>query len=244
MRLSALEASAALHAAAILLLVFLPKPGPLPTVKLTTPTRLVLLPLYTPKLETGGGGNNHSLPASRGAIPRLRRPLLLPPTPAPPAEQPQLPLAAALPAPDNFDLAVQIVGLPTGLYGPPSAGPGRYGGIGSGDGPGAGPGNGNGPGIAASTALSAPTQPPIVLYKVEPEFSEEARKARFQGTVLVRVVIGEDGLPSRFQIIRPAGLGLDEKAIEAVSQWRFRPGMRNGKPVAVPADISLNFRLL
>jgi len=85
---------------------------------------------------------------------------------------------------------------------------------------------------------------PVPLYKVEPEYSEEARKAKYQGTVILSIVIDEQGRPRDLKVIRPLGLGLDEKAIEAVSKWRFRPGYKDGKPVAVLATVEVNFRLL
>jgi len=85
---------------------------------------------------------------------------------------------------------------------------------------------------------------PGVIFKVEPEYSEEARKAKFQGTVLLSIVVDEKGLPRDIKVVRSIGLGLDEKAIEAVQKWRFRPGMRNGKPVPVFATVEVNFRLL
>jgi TonB family protein len=85
---------------------------------------------------------------------------------------------------------------------------------------------------------------PQLLTKVEPEYSEEARKAKFQGTVLLYVEVDEKGLPRNIRIIRPLGLGLDQKAIEAVEKWKFIPGKKDGKPVAVQAQIEVNFRLL
>ena len=83
-----------------------------------------------------------------------------------------------------------------------------------------------------------------MILKVEPEYSEEARKAKFQGTVILFVVVDEKGNPRELKVIRPLGLGLDQKAIEAVEKWKFRPGMKDGKPVAVQATIEVNFRLL
>ena len=86
--------------------------------------------------------------------------------------------------------------------------------------------------------------PPKLLFKVEPEYSEEARAAKYQGTTIVSVEIGIDGRARNLKIQRSLGLGLDEKAIEAVNQWRFEPGIRNGQPVTVAATIEVNFRLL
>lgn len=88
--------------------------------------------------------------------------------------------------------------------------------------------------------VSAPT----LLYKVEPSYSEEARAAKYQGTVVVGVEIGPDGMAHNAQIVRSLGLGLDQKALDAVSQWKFKPGMKDGVPVTVAASIEVNFRLL
>jgi TonB family protein len=85
---------------------------------------------------------------------------------------------------------------------------------------------------------------PSVLYKRDPDYTEEARSAKYQGTVLLGIDVGADGYAYNIRVIRSLGLGLDEKAIEAVSQWRFRPGMRDGQPVTVQATIEINFRLL
>ncbi|HEU0138978.1 MAG TPA: TonB family protein [Bryobacteraceae bacterium] len=86
--------------------------------------------------------------------------------------------------------------------------------------------------------------PPKLLFKLEPEYSEEARAAKYQGTAVISVEIGLDGKPGNLKIQRSLGLGLDEKAIEAVNQWKFEPGTRNGQPVTVAATIEVNFRLL
>jgi len=86
--------------------------------------------------------------------------------------------------------------------------------------------------------------PPKLLFKVEPEYSEEARAAKYQGAAVISVEIGPDEKPGNLKIQRSLGLGLDEKAIEAVNQWKFEPGTRNGQPVTVAATIEVNFRLL
>jgi TonB family protein len=85
---------------------------------------------------------------------------------------------------------------------------------------------------------------PALLYKVEPMYTEEARAAKYQGTVLLYIEVGADGFAHNIQVQRSLGLGLDQKAIDAVSQWRFRPGMKDGQPVTVQATIEVNFRLL
>lgn len=85
---------------------------------------------------------------------------------------------------------------------------------------------------------------PVPTFRADPEYSEEARKAKWQGAVLLQVVIDESGIPQSIQVVRPLGLGLDQKAIEAVEKWRFKPGMKDGQPVPVAANIEVNFRLL
>jgi len=85
---------------------------------------------------------------------------------------------------------------------------------------------------------------PTVLYKVEPEYSEEARKAKYQGTVELVIEVDTNGKPRNLKVVRSLGLGLDEKAIEAVEKWKFRPGYKDGHPVVVQAYVEVNFRLL
>ncbi len=84
---------------------------------------------------------------------------------------------------------------------------------------------------------------PVLKSKVEPEYSPEARAAKYDGTVLLNTEIGADGRVRDIQVIRPLGLGLDEKAVEAVTKWRFEPGTISGQPVAVRATIEVKFKL-
>jgi TonB family protein len=85
---------------------------------------------------------------------------------------------------------------------------------------------------------------PVPVYRPEPEYSEEARKAKWQGAVLLSIVVDENGVPQNIMVVRSIGLGLDQKAIEAVQKWRFKPGVKDGKAVPVFANIEVNFRLL
>jgi TonB family protein len=85
---------------------------------------------------------------------------------------------------------------------------------------------------------------PVVVSKKDPEYTEVARAAKYQGTVLLYVEIGPDGMAHNTRVVRSLGLGLDEKAIEAVAQWQFKPGTKDGQPVTVAATIEVNFRLL
>jgi TonB family protein len=85
---------------------------------------------------------------------------------------------------------------------------------------------------------------PALLSKVEPQYTEEARAAKLRGTVLLYIEVDPDGTAQNIAIKRSLGLGLDEKAIEAIRQWRFRPGVKDGAPVTVAAQVEVNFRLL
>jgi TonB family protein len=84
---------------------------------------------------------------------------------------------------------------------------------------------------------------PSLLSKIEPEYSEEARATKLQGTVLVKVVVDTDGLAKDIQVLKSQGMGLDEQAVIAITQWKFKPGMKDGVPVPVLAQIEINFRL-
>ena len=85
---------------------------------------------------------------------------------------------------------------------------------------------------------------PVLVYKVAPDYSDEARAARCHGTVLLGVIIDETGKPRDIHVLKPLGLGLDEKAVEAVQRWRFSPGLKDGQPVCVAANVEVNFQLL
>jgi TonB family protein len=202
----------------------------------------------------GGGGDRSPLPASKGRLPRADLKQFTPPTAVIQNENPRLVMEPTIIADPNMPLPnvnMPNFGDPFGQIGPPSSGPGSGGGIGSGSGggvgsgrgPGVGPGSGGGFGGGAFR-IGGGVSAPVPIYKVEPEYSEEARKAKFQGTVVLAIVVDETGKVTNIRVIRPLGMGLDEKAIEAVSKWRFRPGYKDGKPVPVMANVEVNFRLL
>jgi periplasmic protein TonB len=202
----------------------------------------------------GGGGDKSPLPASQGKLPKIAPRQFTPPQAVINNPNPKLVMEPTIVVQPDAPLP-QVMspnyGNPLAIPGPPSNGQGSGGGIGSGRGGGVGSGNGVGfgPGSGAGTGggvyrIGGGVSSPIPIYKPEPEYSEEARKAKFQGVVLLAVVIDEDGKTSNIRVLRPLGLGLDEKAIEAVQKWRFRPSMKDGRPVAVQANIEVNFRLL
>ena len=134
-------------------------------------------------------------------------------------------------------------GDPLAGIGLPSTGNGLGNGIGSGRGNGVGPGSGGGTGGGAYKPGGGVTAP-IAILKPEPEYSEEARKAKWSGSVMISLVVDVNGMPQSVQVVKPLGLGLDQKAIEAIMKWRFKPGTKDGKPVPVQATVEVNFRLL
>jgi protein TonB len=202
----------------------------------------------------GGGGQNSPLPPSKGKLPRFDTKQLTPPTPVIRNETPKLAVEPTVIVPQDIQLPqvdIAAFGDPLGKIGLPSAGPGsgggigtgRGGGVGSGSGSGVGPGSGGGIGGGAFR-VGGGVSAPALLRKVEPEYSEEARKAKYQGTVQLAVEVWPDGRAHNIRVIRSLGLGLDEKAIEAVQKWTFAPGKKDGAPVKVQATIEVNFRLL
>lgn len=228
------------------------------TVSLVAPDLAPYIPQGKPKLEKmgggGGGGDNSPLPPSKGRLPRVAPRQFTPPMAVVNNPNPKLliePTIIVQPDAQLPQVNMNVWGDPLARVGPPSNGPGSGGGIGtgsgggvgSGEGPGFGPGRGGGVG-GGVYRIGGGVSAPALVFKVEPEYSEEARKAKFQGTVVLYVVVDEKGMPRDLKVVRPLGLGLDEKAIEAVTKWRFKPGFKDGKPVAVAATIEVNFRLL
>ncbi len=202
----------------------------------------------------GGGGDRSPTPPSKGKLPRFAARQFAPPMAVVRNENPKLVMEPTLiiqPDANIPQVDMDVLGDPLAKSIVASNGPGSGGGIGVDAGGGVGPGRGAGfgPGRGGNTGggayrIGGGVSSPTVLYKVEPEYSEEARKARFQGTVLLFIVVDEYGNPRDLKVIRPAGWGLDERALEAVQKWRFNPGRKDGRPVAVQATVEVNFRLL
>ncbi len=203
----------------------------------------------------GGGGGDRSLtPPSQGKLPRIAPKQFTPPVAVVRNPDPKLvmePTIIAQPDAPVPQINLPNLGDPLAGFKAPSNGPGSGGGIGTGSGGGVGPGKGAGygPGEGGNMGggvyrIGGGVSAPALIYKVEPEYSEEARKAKHQGTVVLYIVVDDKGNPQGMRVVRPIGLGLDEKAIEAVKKWRFKPGLKDGRPVAVAATIEVNFRLL
>ena len=197
----------------------------------------------------GGGGQHSPLPPSKGHPPKPAPRVFTPPVMTiqdshPLLEMPPTVLSAV-------DTQLPTLNLPlgslTGVSGPPSGGPGLSGGNGNGNhggnGDQAGPGGGDGSEGFTGLHGRNVTQP-VLLFRKDPEYSEEARKAKFQGTVELGIVVNAAGQVTNVRVLRSVGLGLDERAIEAVRQWKFRAGTMDGKAVSTRAVVEVNFRLL
>lgn len=192
----------------------------------------------------------------RPPVPRRPPPsVVIPPSrPRPDPILPTLALAPAVNAPvvplesDQLELA----GLPDPPKpsAQPSAGPGTGGGIGSGHGAGLGEGDGGGIGSGSGGGTGggpyrpgSGIEPPLLLREVRASYTAEARRRAIEGDVVLEIVVRRDGVVSNVRLIRSLGAGLDEKAVEAVRQWRFAPARRQGQPVDVVVTVSVAFSL-
>jgi len=216
--------------------------------KLTDPP--IALPVA--KVQGGGGGGGaHQVPMpTKGRLPevakmQITQPQILrinrPKLSVEPVEAVKMPDNNALP---NLGMtqSLQIALASQGKGSGSGFGQGLGGGIGAGRGIGAGPGSGGGYGgglMSVGGGVSAPQ----VLHSVEPEFTDDARRANYQGNVSVQLIVDSEGNPQNVRLVNHLGMGLDEKAIEAVKQYRFRPAMYQGHPVAVQIVIDVDFHL-
>jgi TonB family protein len=231
---------------------------PRETVTLIAPDDSAMLPITPKKPQTmgggGGGGDRDKLQAPKGKLPKSAMEQITPPAMVIRNPDPKLPVEPTVVLPPHIKLASNMPNLGNPMTnipsGPPSNGTGSGGGIGSGagggvgsgTGPGVGPGRGGGIGggvFRVGGGVSAPR----ALDTPDPEYSEEARKAKYQGTVVLWLIVGPDGKPRDIKVARALGMGLDQKAIEAVRNWKFEPAMKDGKPVAVQINVEVNFRL-
>jgi TonB family protein len=122
-------------------------------------------------------------------------------------------------------------------------GTGYGGGLGSGNGNGYGPGSGGNTG-GGLYKVGGQVSQPVPLNNVEAEFSDEARRAKYQGVCIISVIVDAQGNPQNPRVVRALGMGLDEKALEAVRKYKFKPAMKDGKtPVPVMINVEVNFRL-
>ena len=201
----------------------------------------------------GGGGTRDILQATKGKIPPPSlKPQIVPPSVKPP----EIAKLEVPPTVNMQNLKMPNANLPnfgtlTGtVNGPLSNGTGTGGGIGNGIGTGVGSGNGNGvgPGSGGNTGggvfrIGNGVSAPELIFQPEPEFSDEARKAKYQGICNVYLIVDATGTPRNVRVVRPIGMGLDEKALDAVRRYKFKPAMKDGKPVAVALQVEVDFHI-
>jgi protein TonB len=202
----------------------------------------------------GGGGRQSKTPPSKGQLPEFSlKPPLIAPRPETPLKPPVLPVPETVLVdprlqPKRDDL--MLTGLPTGIDGPPSPGPGTGGGMGSGTGGGMGSGEGGGVGpgrggnmgggdfglgggnLNPDGSAKSVDSKPVLMNRPQPLYTEEARKNKIQGTVRVRIMVGSDGRVKRASIVTGLPDGLNEMALQAAHRMQFRPATKGGQPVA------------
>jgi periplasmic protein TonB len=205
----------------------------------------------------GGGGDRDPIPAPKGQPPKATlEQQITPPAIVMRNPQPKLAVQPTVVAPPAVHVAenhMPTLGTATSTVmpaAPPSNGTGAGGGIGSGSG--GGVGVGHGPGIGAGSGggigggvykvgggISAPT----AISSPDPQYTEEARRAKKQGMCTLWLIVDSTGRPRDIRVVRGLGFGLDEKALEAVRNWRFQPALKDGKPVDVQISVEVEFHL-
>jgi TonB family protein len=255
------------HAAAIAGIIYLSvavphvKPQPKPVDHITyIPTEAPVFQPVAKPLEKasgggGGGGDHDIIRAPKGKLPKQTMEQITPPAMVIRNEHPKLVAEPTVVMPPTVKIAsnnMPNLGDPLSKIpaGPPSngigsgsgIGSGAGGGVGAGSGPGVGEGRGGGFGggvFRVGGGVSAPK----AIFAPDPEYSEEARKAKYQGTAVLSLIVGADGRPRQISVARSLGMGLDQKAIEAVKQWKFEPAKKDGVPVAVMIRVDVDFHL-
>ncbi|HME36294.1 MAG TPA: energy transducer TonB [Candidatus Sulfotelmatobacter sp.] len=250
----------ALLAAAIAIAVFIghrivnAAPTQKATVTLVDPGDLPLLKEAKTQVGGGGGGGDRDvLQASKGKLPKFSMEQITPPAAVIRNDNPKLAVEPTIVIPPQVQLASNTMPnlgdpmshavIPSNGTGSGSGiGSGSGGGVGSGKGPGFGPGEGGGTGGGVFHMGSGAT-PPRAIYSPEPEFSDEARKAKYQGVCTLGVIVDANGHPTNIRVLNSLGMGLDEKAIETVKTWRFEPAMKDGHPVRFEIAVEVDFHL-
>jgi TonB family protein len=200
----------------------------------------------------GGGGNHELLEASKGKLPEFAKKQIVPPQSLK-IDNPKIAVEPTVVMPDMKlpDAKMPDLGIPQssqvafasqGSGSGSGFGSGSGGGVGSGNGNGVGPGEGGGYG-GGIYHVGGGVSNPTLIYAPDPEFSDEARRAKYQGVCIVGLIVDAGGNPQKVHIVRPLGMGLDEKAMDAVRLYKFKPAQLKGKNVAVEVNIEVNFRI-
>jgi periplasmic protein TonB len=202
----------------------------------------------------GGGGGEHSIvDPIKGHLPKIEKDPIVP-AQVETVDKPKLAMESAIMVQQNITLpdnpTLPTIGvknstnvtLASGGQGSNGIGNGSGGGLGNGTGDGYGPGYGGGAGGGLYRVGGGVTAP-VALNNVEAEFSDEARRAKYQGVCIISLIVDAQGNPQNPRVVRALGMGLDEKALEAVRKYRFRPAMKGNTPVPVMISVEVNFRL-
>lgn len=225
-------------------------------VKPETASTRPFVPITMPQAQAmggGGGGGSHDLiQASKGHLPKFEKLQITPPSvikvdhpiiPAPPSVQaPPMNLPNQNLPNVGVTTSPQVKLASNGTGGNAGIGSGNGTGLGAGKGAGLGAGNGQGFGGGVYN-VGGGVSAPVVIYAPEPEFSNEARRAKYQGVVDLQIVVTPQGRTTDIKVVRHLGMGLDEKAIEAVRKYRFKPARYHGHPVAVRMIVEVDFHL-
>jgi TonB family protein len=245
MRKPAALVSLAIHVIAAILLFCITFPEAAPRV-IPAAVHIFMPRLDQSVKKDGGGGQRQPLPPTKGEAPKVVAPKVFVPPMVTRMESPKLVVLAALSDMPEYNITAPQVGDPRGASGLLSGGPGGPVGIGTHGTGGIGDTNGPRQGGAHPTEVFTGklSRNPEVIYKEDPEFSDEARKARHEGTVLIDLEVDASGRPVNLRVVRSLGMGLDEKAMAAVSHWKFRPAMSGNRAVTAPARVAVSFHLL
>ena len=198
-----------------------------------------------PKVEAigGGGGQKGTTPVTKGTPPKFVEHQIVAPK-APPMIPPKIQMEPTIEVEKDVKMASSVpqIGVANSTLLGMSMGNGSGTGLGSGNGAGIGPGSGGNTG-GGPRQVGGAVSAPVLLSKIDPEFSEEARKAKASGVVVVNLWVDTQGRPSHVRVLHGMGMGLDDKAMEAVKQYRFKPAMEDGKPVTVEVNVEVEFRI-
>jgi len=210
----------------------------------------MVLPVAKSMGGGGGGGAREVVEASKGQLPTVAKIQIMPQQPSR-IDRPKLEIAPSVIVKNPEDNSLpnlgvsqspQILLVSQGSGSGSGFGLGHGGGIGMGNGSGVGPGTGGGSG-GGLMSVGGGVAAPEVIHSVEPEFTQDARQANFQGSVSIKLIVDSQGNPQNVRVTRHLGMGLDDKALEAVRQYKFKPAMYQGHPVSVQIVIEVDFHL-
>jgi periplasmic protein TonB len=221
----------------------------------------IVVPPYIPPVTApapqamgggGGGGFHQPVEAVKGHLPPVEKAPINPPELQ--VDHPKLAVAPAVVMPQQIKLpdnSLPNIGMPQStqvVMKSQGSGSGSGFGVGGGGGIGAGEGGGIGSGTVGGygggvMAVGGGVTAPVVIHKVEAEFTDEARRVKYQGVASVGLIVDAQGNPEGVHVVHPLGMGLDQKAVEAVRQYKFKPAMFKGRAVPVQMVIEVDFHM-